>query len=234
MSVYRRPWNAFPALWLHAEENAVKNHPYYQAAKSGNPASALELVRSMISDDCLDDLSRSLSDLSPILVSAHAVESHGVNAIPQAMAGYLGSMLSWTVESSIVQTNVVGHTGANGFSRLARQAEFDGMVSQDASYVLVDDFVGQGGTLANLRGFLLNCGARVVGGTVLTGKSYSAILSCDEQQIVQLREKHGSGLESWWIERFGFDYGCLTRSEARYLLNTSTSQRIRNRITEAV
>lgn len=57
----------------------------------------------------------------------------------------MGSKLHWLVESSIVQTNVVAHTGANGFSRLARQAEFDGSVSKHACYVLVDDFVGQGG-----------------------------------------------------------------------------------------
>jgi len=31
------------------------------------------------------------------------------------------------------------------------------------TYVLVDDFIGQGGTLANLRGFLMHNGARVIG-----------------------------------------------------------------------
>jgi hypothetical protein len=234
MSIFRRPWHEFPALLLHASEHIVKNHPAYQAAKSGYPSSALNLVQSTISNDCLKELARSFTELNPILVSAHAVESHGLNAIPQAMAEYLGSMLSWPVESSIVQTNVVGHTGANGFTRLARQAEFDGVVTRNACYVLVDDFVGQGGTLANLRGFLLNCGGRVVGGTVLTGKTYSAMLPCDEQQNLQLSEKHGPDLESWWIGRFGFGYGCLTRSEARYLLNTPTAQRIRDQITEAV
>ena len=151
------------------------------------------------------------------------MESSEVNAIPQAMAEYLGRKLRWRVETSIVQTNVVGHTGADGFSRLARQAEFDGIVSKDTSYVLVDDFIGQGGTLANLRGFLIHNGARVLGGPVLTGKTYSAILSSNEQQTIHLREKHGSELETWWISRFGFGYDCLTHSEARYLLNTPTT-----------
>ena len=157
-----------------------------------------------------------------------------VNAIPQAMAEYLGSKLHWLVESSIVQTNVVGHTGADGFSRLARQAEFDGSVSKHTCYILVDDFIGQGGTLANLRGFLLHNGAQVIGGTVLTGKPYSAIVSSDEQQINHLREKHGAELESWWINHFRFGYDCLTRSEARYLLNTPTVERIRDKIAQAI
>jgi len=234
MSVFRHPWHGFPALWLHADESTVKQHPAYQAAKSGNASSALDLVLSTVSNESVEALSRVLSDQNPVLVSAHALESNGVNAIPHALAEYLGRVLSWPVETSVVQTNVVGHTGADGFSRLARQAEFDGVVSPGASYVLVDDFVGQGGTLANLRGFLLHGGGHVIGGTVLTGKSYLAILPSDEHQIVQLRKKHGTDLESWWIERFGFEYDCLTRSEARYLLNTPTAQRIRNQIIEAV
>jgi hypothetical protein len=73
----------------------------------------------------------------------------------------------------------------------------------------------------------------VIGGTVLTGKPYSAMLSSDEQQIVHLLEKHGPDLETWWINHFGFGYDCLTRSEARYLLNTPTPQRIRDQITQA-
>jgi adenine/guanine phosphoribosyltransferase-like PRPP-binding protein len=233
MTVKRFPWHGFPSLIIHAEERGVKSHPSYTAAKAGEPASAFDLVRNMVSEKCLAQLCELHSDQKPILVSAHAVESSGVNAIPQAMAEYLGIRLRWPVESSIVQTNVVAHTGADGFSRLARQAEFDGAVSENACYVLVDDFIGQGGTLANLRGFLLHCGARVIGGTVLTGKPYSAILSSDEQQTIHLREKHGPELETWWINHFGFGYDCLTRSEARYLLNTPTPQRIRDQITQA-
>jgi hypothetical protein len=233
MQVYRYPWNRFPPLIIHAEERVVKTHPCYHNAKSGDPQSAIELVREMLSQESMDHLSSLFSDFKPVLVSAHAVESRGVNAIPQAMAEYLSYQLQWPVETSIVQTNIVGHTGADGFTRLARQATFDGVVTPSANYVLVDDFIGQGGTLANLRGFLIRRGASIVGGTVLTGKAFSAMLSSDEQQIDQLREKHGAELESWWIDRFGFNYQCLTRSEARYLLNTPSAQRIRDQITQA-
>jgi len=118
--------------------------------------------------------------------------------------------------------------------RSKRNSASNGSVSRHACYVLVDDFIGQGGTLANLRGFMLHNGAQVIGGTVLTGKPYSAILSNNEQQINHLREKHGAELESWWINHFKFGYDCLTRSEARYLLNTPTVERIRDKIAQAV
>lgn len=60
------------------------------------------------------------------------------------------------------------------------------------------------------------------------------MLSSDEQQINHLREKHGTELESWWFSHFGFGYDCLTRSEARYLLNTPAAERIRNKIAQAI
>jgi len=56
-----------------------------------------------------------------ILVSVHAIEGTGVNAIPEALADLLAEYLGWRTDSGIIQTNIVGHTGANGFSRLARQ-----------------------------------------------------------------------------------------------------------------
>jgi len=233
MKVKRNPWDDFPDVLMHSNERAVKGHKAYYPAKTGDPAAALELVHEMVSANCVEALFRAFACRTPVLVSAHAMESEGVNAIPQAMAQYLSALLSWPVETSVVQSNIVGHTGADGFGRLARQAEFDGDVVPGTCYVLVDDFVGQGGTLANLRGFLLHSGGFVIGGTALTGKPYSRTLKCDEQQVEQLREQHGPELESWWIERFGFGYDCLTRSEVRYLLKTPTTQRIRSRIIEA-
>ena len=87
----------------------------------------------------------------PILVSAHAYEREGVNAIPEIFAEDIGNRLGWPVDSGVVQINVVAHTGADGFTRLARQAEFDGPIQAGYEYVLVDDFVGMGGTLATAR-----------------------------------------------------------------------------------
>ena len=49
-----------------------------------------------------------------------------------------------------------------------------------AEYFLVDDFIGQGGTLANLKGYLESRGAAVLGATALTGKAYSAKLKLED------------------------------------------------------
>jgi len=99
---------------------------------------------------------------------------------------------------------------------------------------MVDDFIGQGGTLANLRSHIIMGGGKVIGATVLTGKSYSATLALSVETLAALRVKHGKELEKWWYQRFGFAFDCLTESEARYLLKTPNVDRIRNKIAEAV
>ena len=132
-----------------------------------------------------------------------------------------------------MQSNSVGHTGASGFKRLANQAQFFGTVIPGRNYVLVDDFVGQGGTLANLIGFIDFNGGQVLGATVLMGKPYSAKLAPDELLLQALRHKHGHKFEEWWRERFGFGFDCLTRSEARYLEKSSDAHTIRDRLIAA-
>ena len=74
----------------------------------------------------------------------------------------------------------------------------------------------------------------MLGATTLTGKPYSAKLALEGGCLSQLREKHGHELESWWNERFGFGYECLTNSEGNYLLRSPDADRIRDRIAAAV
>lgn len=232
---FRYPWEKhFPAVHLHAPELKIKRHDLYAAAKSGETNAAYRLVADTVSDQVIEELARRYQRTVPTLASAHAIERTGINAIPAAMAQVLGSRLGWKVEEGIVQANIVGHTGADGFTRLARQAEFSGAVVAGHRYFLVDDFVGQGGTLANLRGWIIHQGGEVVGATALTGKPYSANLKIDSELLEELKATHGEELEHWWVDRFGFDFTCLTQSEGRYLRNTPTVERIRDRIVAAL
>jgi len=96
----------------------------------------------------------------------------------------------------------------------------------------MDDFIGQGGTLANLRAFIETKGGRVVGAVALTGKAYSSTLALTDETLKTLRIKHGN-IESWWWEQFGFGFESLTESEARYLLRAENADTIRSRLAEA-
>ena len=229
----RTPWGAFPDVLIHASESAVKQHPAYRSAKSGDDGAATDLVLDAFNLDQALALDNLAAGRTPTLVSAHAFEREGVNAIPEVFADQLGRVLGWPVDAGIVQTNVVAHTGANGFWRLARQAEFEGAVTPGCEYVLVDDFVGMGGTLANLKGHIESQGGRVLAAVVLTGKPHSAKLAPSPDRLHELREKHGTALENWWLRHFAHGFDALTESEARYLARTETADIIRNRIAEA-
>ena len=206
----RTPWNEFPSVIIHSPESVVKGHPDYKAAKSGDAQAAFRLVKDTMSTAAVNAVGKMCQGKNVVLVSAHAVEREGVNAIPEALADLMADELGLTVDGNLVQTNIVGHTGASGFARLARPAVFDGPVERQTNYFLVDDFIGQGGTLANLKGHIETSGGYVVGATVLTGKPFSAMLALSQEQLNALREKHGKELESWWINQFGYGFDSLT------------------------
>ena len=227
----------FPDVLILAEERQTRTHPEYAAAKSGDSLAARRLVESLVDNAKLAAVHRLIHDestaLPPALVAAHAYEADGVNAIPATLAEWLGARLGTSFVAEIVQSNVVSHTGADGYGRLARQARFEGRVEAGGRYVLVDDFVGQGGTLANLRGWVEKLGGVVIGAVALTGKPYSAKLAITEDQLHELRNRHGRDFEKWWRSRFGHAFNCLTQSEARYLARSPGPDTIRDRLAAA-
>ena len=233
----RVPWRNFVDAVLLANESTVKQHPEYPAAKVGDVVAAATLVNSLIDEAGIAAMRALVNTVSesgqPVLVSAHAYERQGVNAIPAALTRLISERLGIPRETTIVQTNVVSHTSADGYGRLARQACFDGTVEGDREYVMVDDFIGQGGTLANLRGCIEKQGGRVIGAVALTGKPYSARLNPSQEQLHELRQKHGPDFEKWWREHFGHPFDCLTQSEARYLARSPDVDTIRNRLVAA-
>jgi hypothetical protein len=231
----RSLWSEFPDVVIATTDVvAVKSHSCYHAAKTGDALMAAFLVRNFCEEDYLQRLRSAIQVHEHLRVAAvHAEEAYGRNQIAQALAVYLSHELGTEREELIVQINIVNHTGANGFARMAAQALFEGDVEPGIDYLMVDDFVGQGGTLANLRGHIQAHGGRVVGATVLTGKPYSAKIALSGETLDLLRNRHGRELEDWWQKNFGFGFDCLTESEARYLLRSTDADTIRNRIAEA-
>ena len=233
----RVAWRDFPDAVLLAPVPETKRHPEYAAAKSGDARAAARLVDALTDEAGLGRVRLLLGrgeGVQPVLVSAHAYERDGVNAIPAALSELLSERLGPRFDTGIVQTNVVWHTGADGYGRLARQAAFEGEVVSGGEYVMVDDFIGQGGTLANLRGWVEQMDGKVIGAVALTGKAYSAKLSPTREQIHELRHKHGADFEEWWRGQFGHAFDCLTQSEARYLARSPDADTIRDRLAAAI
>lgn len=166
----RLPWLAdFPDVVLHTTVRERDSHPAYASAKAGDPEDALTLASELLDSRSVGVLRSIIGAREAFLLPVIADETLGSNAIPDAMAQVLDRDLDLPViAGEIVQTNKVGHTRAPAFQRLVTPAVFDGDVQAGAAYVMVDDHVGLGGTLANLRGHVETHGWQVIAITTLT------------------------------------------------------------------
>jgi hypothetical protein len=228
----RTDWGDFPDVVIHSDESFVKKHSLYATAKAGDITAAQGLVLESMTVGAIEKICELIGEAKPFLLAVHAVETEGGNPIPLVIAQMLSKILDLPLDIEVIQINTAGHTGADGYTRLAFPALFDGTVQQ-GEYFLVDDFIGQGGTLANLKGFLESRGAQVIGATTLTGKAYSAKLKLRNDALQTLREKHGNEFEEWWIDTFGYGFERLTESEARYLTRADDAHSIAARIVAA-
>ena len=229
----RRPWGDFPPVDIFASIPDVKSHPQYLEAKTGDLAAAKALVNDFLTPEVISKLEDVSKGKNPLLLGVYALEETGVNRIPAAMSELVAERLGLELTDSVVQINTVGHTGAKGWARMVRQAIFDGEVQRGRNYMLLDDFIGQGGTFANMRGFVEANGGHVIHAVALTGKDYSATLAMQADTLAALREKYDPDFETWWNQTFGFGFPCLTESEGRYLLRAENADTVRSQLAKA-
>lgn len=227
----RTAWHDLPPVRIHSHQSGVKKHPLYPRAKEGDAAAAEDLVLDCIAEEQVTIIRQTCSNAA-VLLPVHALESEGMNVIPRVFAHILAKQLNLSIGSGVIQGNTVSHTSASGYHRLAFPALFEGEIYEE-QYFLVDDFVGQGGTLANLKGFIESNGGLVSGTTTLTGRADSAQISLTRQTLEALRSKHGGQLEEWWTDTFGYGLEYLTESEARYLTRVESFVAIRERLADA-
>ncbi|MCK9549143.1 LPD38 domain-containing protein [Aquamicrobium sp.] len=231
--VSRTFWGGFPSVETLLPRHALRNHnpELYDKAKAGDHAAAAQLVDEVVRDEAIERLRATIGDRQPVIVAVMAEEASGRNAIPRTFAKIIGRHLGLPVDSSIVQTVRAQHTGADAFARLARQPVFSGPVVAGQDYVIVDDTVTMGGTLANLRGYIESQGGRVILASTLTGGPQQNIVP-SAAQLDAVRKKHPD-LDEWWQNEFGFPLETLTASELGHLRKAVSLDAIRDRISAA-
>lgn len=215
----RVPWPPlFPDVVIHTDVATRDGHHGYVAAKSGDADAAFELAFDLLNDAAIDYLRELLAGQTVLLLPVVAEETLGFNAIPDAMTQILARELDLpAIAGEIVQTNKVGHTRAKAFQRLVTPALFGGEVEPEANYFLIDDHVGLGGTLANLRGYIELNGGYVVGMTALTESRDGREICLRPATLNMIWDKHGEALDTLWQEQFGYGINCLTEVEGQIL-----------------
>jgi adenine/guanine phosphoribosyltransferase-like PRPP-binding protein len=231
----RSPWpEGFPDVIVHNVLRARNDHPAFPAAKAGDIAASQRLVADLLSDDSLRQLAGLLQGRSPLIAPVAALESHGFNAIPDVMAQELAKRLGLAMAAyDLCQTDYVAHTKAGGWHRLATPATFIGTVARGLDYLLIDDHVGFGGTLANLRGYIEANGGRVIAMTTLTETRGGSQIAIRQQTLSVLKSKYGRDLDHFWRSVFGHGTDCLTDIEGGYLYRMESVVAIRARMADA-
>jgi len=227
----RVAWNDFPSVFILCPLGTAKNHSDYEAAKKkGNNNAALQLVKAIMPSEKIDELRAIVGELKPLILPVHAIEEFGTNKIPAALAYYLSVQLGAELCSDIVQANKPQRTDKGAFYRLSQYPFFDGDVQLGRNYVILDDTLSMGGTLASLRGYIENKGGNVVLAVALTGHDGAASLNIKEAMLKAIRDKHGDELDEWWKTEVGFGVDKLTQGEAGHLKKAPSIEEIRSRI----
>lgn len=209
MPVYRTPWGEFPNVVVHSNLVAMRAHPAYAEAKEGNLRAARAVVRDLFKPGA----AMPRTDYIAPVVQLDVKERW--NALPMALAVKLAEHVGARVVPTIVQCNVVYHTGAEARQRLAHQPQFAGKVPR-GSYLLVDDVVTFGSTLANLRGHIEVHGGRVAGASTFAAGIFAARIRPDLAVLTSLHQRFGHEL-THTTRKLGFPPGCLTNKEAWFL-----------------
>lgn len=229
----RTPWYDFPQVIRNGDLGALKNEPEYQAAKSGDMSAAIELVDRLLTDDTVGKIREQIGDGKPLVLPVLAVEAAGNNKIPLAMAEALADRLGLDVELGIIQSDKVGRTDSGADHRLAFNPTFEGDVKQGQKYLVVDDTLTMGGTVASLRGYVENRGGKVVAASVMTAHEGALNLPVKSSMLAAIENKHGPSINHFWQETFGYGTDKLTQGEAGHLKSAKTVDAIRERITAA-
>jgi hypothetical protein len=231
----RVPWPPeFPDVVIHTDERTRVAHPAYAAAKSGDADAAVQLVIDLINAVALEGLRQYAAMDALLILPVTAEEAAGFNAIPDALADHLALAIGRSAAlGEIVQTNKVGHTRAKAFQRLVTPPTFEGYVQTGANYLLVDDHVGLGGTLANLRGHVELNGGRVIAMTALTESRDGCSICLRPETLDMLWEKHGEALDQLWQDQFGYGIGCLTEVEGQILCRQPSVDAIEDFLAQA-
>ena len=229
----RAPWKQFPKVVRNGDLGSLQHEPEYDAAKAGDKEAALNLVDRLFDDTTAEAIRDLIGDARPLVLPVISSEANGNNWIPLAFAEVLADRLDLDVEVGITQREKIKRTGTGSDYRLAFNPTFIGNVKEGQPYLIVDDTLTMGGTIASLRGYIENRGGHVVGASVMTAHEGALDLAVKPKLLSAIDEKHGRSMNLYWQETFGYGIDKLTQGEAGHLRSAASVDAIRKRITTA-
>ena len=143
--------DSFPPIVNHTSSGVARKHPDFHAAKHGDYDAALRLVDALVKDDKIADIAKNYPQAH--IVYNHKMQGGDINMIPAAYAAKF-SAIGMTVDHDIIAVTDVAHTNATDLSRISKRMRFEGKVTKDVDYILLDDFITSGAELRDLRDYI--------------------------------------------------------------------------------
>lgn len=226
-----RAWpEDFPRVTVMSTGHKLRSHPDFAAAKAGDAAAAQRAVMALVKPEKARELAARFP--GAILMAAHAEEASGRNAIPRVLANYLGRVTGLRVAVPVVQTNRVGHTGATMDHRMAFRPRFSGPVEAGQSYILLDDVVTSGSSLAELRDYVESHGGHVVAMSALSAARFSSIVAMTPATRLALERMYDVMYLNAFLREYGIhggNYKAGTETGTEPAVRTGTADAARDR-----
>lgn len=222
------------------QAQAVQQKLYRAAKCEADRLAAKRIVDDMVTEAVIDGLIDDLEDFmaagrpivlvvpTPAFGVPEEVDEDGrgnvklLNVLPAQFAAHLAERLDAEVDTEILQIARVGRTTAKELERFLWQPHFQGTVRTDVAYVIVDDVLTWGGTLAALRSFIIANGGTVAAyATLACGRPGDQPLAISKQTLESVVGQFGNDFGSFWKGEIGHVAQSLTEAEGRYLAGWS-------------
>lgn len=210
-SPQRVPWGDFPSIVSHSRVSSLRNDSAYLRAVEGD----FEAARALVGRHFDPGKFRPPSKPDFVAASIRTGPDGRPELIPIAFALAVASALGAQFVPHIRQSNAFPRDRAPAPDNITTQPIFEGLVPR-GSYVIVQDHVHLGSSIANMRGFLIHQGASVVAATALSTELFSADLAPEPHLLSSLNFRFGHDLEKL-PEILGFQAATLTTREAYFL-----------------
>jgi len=234
----RHPWeHDFPDAVVHcawqpppSQRNSkspkggpfLKLHPQYRQAKHDRDMqSAINIIEEVAKEQALIDL-RAIAirhGVTPRLIAPAATVDESKNALAIGYAQWLGRQMDWPVEERVFREKSQSKDREGAWFRMAHPSTFYGKIDTSAPYIIVDDVITLGGTLADLRSFIINKGGKAIAMSAIASHDgrHSQIKLSDVTRH-SLEKRYGPDLSGFCLDVLGHSHDCLTHEEAQKLL----------------
>lgn len=161
----------------------------------------------------------------PIVVAP--VKENSKNALAAAAAQKLADHFGLQIAKNITETDCAPRKKMKPSDKLLNLPVFRGPIEEGRSYIIVDDMINSGGTIAQLRSYILQNGGKMAFAcTLATRTGNHHLLSNDLYRINMVEQALGPALCDQLESLTGLSLNTLTRKETCLLLERKVQEDI--------